>query len=47
MNNINRPNYAAGFELDGPYRLSPSLRAQRLIAQLAGFLAGLMRRVKP
>lgn len=30
MSEIHRPNYAAGFELDGPYRPSPAQHAQRL-----------------
>lgn len=43
MNNINRPNYAAGIELDGPYRPSPSQHAQRL----REVLATLLKWIKP
>lgn len=32
---MDRPNYAAGFELDGPYRRSPAQHAKRLCEVLA------------
>jgi hypothetical protein len=38
MNNITRPNYTAGVELDGPYRPSPAHHAQRLREVLATLL---------
>lgn len=38
MSNIHRPNYAAGFELDGPYRPSRSRHAKRLRALLIALL---------
>lgn len=46
MSNIARPNYAAGFELDGPYRPSPAHHAQRLRADLSGLLATLLHWIK-
>jgi hypothetical protein len=38
MTEINRPNYDAGFELDGPYRPGPAQHAQRLRELLASLL---------
>lgn len=43
MNNIHRPNYTAGVELDGPYRPSPAQHAQRL----REVLATLLKWIKP
>jgi len=37
-NNIYRPNYSAGVELDGPYRPTPAHRAKRLRELLARLL---------
>lgn len=47
MSNIHRPNYAAGIELDGPYRPSHALRAMRLRTELSGLLAALLHWIKP
>lgn len=38
MNNIHRPNYATGIELDGPYRPGPTQHAQRLRELLTSLL---------
>lgn len=38
MSNILRPNYAAGFELDGPYHPSRAHHAQRLRELLTALL---------
>jgi hypothetical protein len=34
MSEITRPNYAAGFELDGPYHPSTAQRLRDLLANL-------------
>ena len=38
---INRPHFATGIELDGPYRLTPAQHAQRVRLALAKVLASL------
>lgn len=45
-NNIYRPNYAAGVELDGPYRPTRAHHIQRLRQALANTLASLQARMQ-
>lgn len=43
---INRPHFATGIELDGPYRRTPAQHAQRMRVRVANALAKVLASVK-